>query len=53
MNIAVAVALLIMLIVHIGKNNKPAQAVPKNKGKNDLAWIDELEVLDAIMDDFI
>ena len=53
MNIAIAVALLIMLIVHIGKKNKPAQPVPKKTERDDLAWIDELEVLDAIMDDFV
>ena len=53
MNIAIAAALLIMLLVHVGKKNKPAQPAPKNKGKDDLFWIDELEALDAIMDDFI
>ena len=53
MNIVIAVTLLIMLVVHIGKKNKPAQPAPKNKGKDDLFWIDELEVLDAIMDDFV
>ena len=53
MNIAIAVALLIMLIVHIGKKNKTAQYAPKSSGRDDLAWIDELEVLDAIMDDFV
>ena len=50
MNIAVAVALLIMLPMHIGKKNKPA---PKKPEKDELAWIDELEILDAIMDDFV
>ena len=50
MNIAIAVALLIMLFVHIGKKNKPA---PKSAERDALAWIDELEVLDAIMDDFV
>lgn len=53
MNIAIAVALLIMLIVHIGKKNGETQSAPKNTGPDDLGWIDELEVLDAIMDDFI
>ena len=53
MNIAVAVALLILLIVHIGKKSKPAQPAPKTLEKDDLDWIDELEVLDAIMDDFV
>lgn len=53
MNIAIAVALLIMLLVHIGKKNKPAQTAPKKPEKDDLAWIDELEILDAIMDDFV
>ena len=53
MNIAVAVALLIMLIVHIGKKNKAVQPAPKKPEQDDLAWIDELEVLDAIMDDFV
>lgn len=53
MNIAIAVALLIMLIVHIGKKNKPAQQAPKTTERDDLAWIDELEILDAIMDDFV
>ena len=50
MNIAIAVALLIMLFVHIGKKNTPA---PKKSERDDLAWIDELEVLDAIMGDSI
>ena len=53
MNIAIAVALLIMLIVHIGKKDTPAQAVPKKSERDDLTWIDELEALDAIMDDFV
>ena len=53
MNIAIAVALLLMLVVHIGKKNRPAQPSPKSSGRDDLAWIDELEVLDAIMDDFV
>ena len=53
MNIAVVVALLIMLIAHIGKKNKPAQPAPKKAERGDHDWIDELEVLDAIMDDFI
>ena len=53
MNIAIAVALLILLIVHIGKKNRPAQPAPKSSGRDDLAWIDELEILDAIMDDFV
>ena len=53
MNIAIAVALLIMLLVHIGKKNKPAQHAPKKPEKDELEWIDELEVLDAIMDDFV
>ena len=53
MKIAIAVALLIMLIVHIGKKNKPAQPAPKSSGRDDLAWIDELEVLDAATDDFV
>ena len=53
MNIAIAVALLIMLLVHIGKKSKPAQPAPKKPERDDLAWIDELEVLDAIMDDFV
>ena len=53
MNIAIAVALLILLIVHIGKKNKATQTAPKTPEKDDLAWIDELEVLDAIMDDFV
>ena len=53
MNIAIAVALLIMLIWQIRKKNKPAQPAPKKPERDDLAWIDELEVLDAIMDDFV
>ena len=53
MTIAIAVALLIMLVVHIGKKNKRAQPAPKKAERDDLFWIDELEVLDAIMDDFI
>ena len=53
MNIAIAVTLLIMLLVHIGKKNKPAQPAPKNARLDDLAWIDELEILDAIMDDSV
>ncbi len=53
MNIAIAVALLIMLIVYIGKKNKHSQPAPQKLERDDLAWIYELEVLDAIMDDFI
>lgn len=53
MNIVIAVALLIMLLAHIGKKSKPAQPAPKQPEKDELAWIDELEVLDAIMDDFV
>jgi hypothetical protein len=53
MNIAIAAALLIMLLVHVGKKNKPAQPAPKKAERDDLFWIDELEALDAIMDDFI
>ena len=53
MTFTIAVALLIMLLVHIGKKSKPAQPAPKTPEKDDLAWIDELEVLDAIMDDFV
>ena len=53
MNIAIAVALLIMLIVHIGKKSKPTQPAPKKPERDDLGWIDELEILDAIMEDFI
>ena len=53
MNIAIAAALLIMLIVHFGKKNKPAQTAPNKSERDDLAWIDELEVLDAVMDDLI
>ena len=53
MNIAIAVALLIMLIVHIGKKNKPTQPALRKTERDDLAWIDELEVLDAATDDFV
>lgn len=53
MNIAIAVALLILLIVHIGKKNNATQPAPKTPERDDLDWIDELEVLDAIMDDFV
>ena len=52
MNIAVAAALLILLLVHIGKKNGEMQSAPKKTGPDDLGWIDELEVLDAVMDDF-
>ena len=44
MNIAIAVALLIMLLVHIGKKNKATQTAPKNTNRDDIAWIDELEI---------
>ena len=53
MNITVALALLVMLLVHIGTKNRPAQSAPKGPKEDDLAWIDELEVLDAATDDFI
>ena len=53
MNIVIAAALLIMLIVHIGKKNRSAQPAPKKSKKDDLAWIDELEILDAALDDFV
>ena len=53
MNIAIAAALLIMLIMHIRKKSKAPQPAPKKPERDDLAWIDELEVLDAVMDDLI
>ncbi|MBR0039869.1 MAG: hypothetical protein IJP64_00635 [Oscillospiraceae bacterium] len=53
MNIAIAAALLIMLIVHIGKENHAAPPAPKKTERDELDWIDELEVLDAITDDFV
>jgi len=37
MHIAIAVALLIMLLVHIGKKNKPAQPAPKKAKHDDLS----------------
>lgn len=53
MNIVIAVALLIMLIVHIGKKNSDPRSAQKNHKHDDPDWIDELEVLDAVWDDSI
>lgn len=53
MNIVIAVALLIMLIVHIGKKNSDPRPTQKNHKHDDPDWIDELEVLDAVWDDSI
>ena len=53
MNIVIAVALLIMLIVHIGKKNSDPRPAQKNHKHDDPDWIDELEVLDAVWDDSI
>ncbi len=52
MNIAIAFALLIMLLVHIGKKSKSVRNAPKKPEWDDLDWIDELEIFDAITDDF-
>ena len=53
MNITVAVALLVMLLVYIGETPRAAQSAPKRSEADDHAWIDELENLDAMTDDFI
>ena len=53
MNIAIVAALLVLLIVQIGKKNRSAQEAAKKTGPDELAWIDELEVLNAITDDFV
>lgn len=49
----VAIALLVMLLVYIGAPPRAAQSAPKRADADDLAWIDELENLDAMTDDFI
>ncbi len=41
MYVVIAIALLVMLFVQIGKKNK---LVPKNTNRDDIAWIDELEI---------
>ena len=53
MNIAIAAALLILLIVHIGKKKSPARSAAKKAELDEPDWIDELEILDAVMDDFM
>ncbi len=51
MNIVMAVALLVMLFAHIGKKSRSSQPAQVNRKKDDLNWIDELEILDAVLDD--
>ena len=51
MNIVIALALLAMLFAHIGKKNRSTRTDSANRGRNDPNWIDELEILDAVLDD--
>ncbi len=55
MNIILAFVLLILLVVHIEKKDKPVKAerAARKAANDDLNWIDELEILDAATDDFI
>ena len=53
MNIMIAIALLVMLLIHIGGKGRAASAAPRKTKKDELGWIDELELLDAATDDFI
>ena len=53
MNILFAAALLFALIVYIRQESRPARRTPKKPERDDLAWIDELELLDAATDDFV
>ena len=53
MNIIVGIALLILLIVRFGGEDRVSPQATEKTKSDDLARIDELEVLDAIMDDFV
>ncbi len=53
MNIVIAAALLILLLIHAGRMGKtPRKAAEKNR-PDAPDWIDELEILDAATDDFV
>lgn len=53
MHIVIAIALLVMLLAHIRRKDSTTQPVRDEKKRDDLKWIDELEILDAVMDDYI
>lgn len=51
MHIVVAVALLVMLFAHIGRKNRSPRTDSGKEERKDLNRIDELEILDAVLDD--
>lgn len=52
MNIVIAVALLALLLVHIGEqSHRPAQRKTRARNEEELDWIDELELFDAALDE--
>ena len=52
MNIVIAVALLALLLVHIGEQSHcPAQRKTRAGNEEELDWIDELELFDAALDE--
>ena len=53
MNIVLAAAILLLLLVHVGQENGPARNAPGQSKENGLDFLDELEILDAATDDFI
>ena len=53
MHIVIAIALLVMLFSQIGKKSNTVQPTAAKRSKEDLDWIDELEIFDTVMDDFI
>lgn len=53
MNIVIAVALLALLLVHIGEqSHRPAQGKTRAGNEEELDWIDELELFDAALDEY-
>lgn len=53
MNVIIAIALLILLLVHIGEKGRAAQDTQRKRQTDELGWIDEPELLDAATDDFV
>ena len=52
MNIVIAVALLALLLVHIGEqSHRPAQRKTRAGNEEELDWIDELELFDVALDE--
>ncbi len=53
MNIVLAAAILLLLLVHVGQENGPARNASGQSKENGLDFLDELEIPDAATDDFI